>query len=56
VADFVSDGLLRDFSAIADLPLAVFSWRPAAIANLALHHAVDMQIPIACAGESDYPR
>lgn len=55
VAGCVTDGSLRDFATISELPLPVFSAGPAATTNLALHHAVDLQVPIGCAGVPVYP-
>ncbi len=54
-AGCVTDGSLRDSTAIAQLPLPVFANGTAATTNLALHHAVDLQIPIGCAGVPVYP-
>lgn len=55
VAGVVTDGTLRDVAGIAELPLPVYSAGAAAMTNLALHHAVDMQVPIGCAGVPVYP-
>jgi len=54
-AGFVCDGALRDMAGIAGLPFPVFSQGPAATTNLAVHHAVDMQVPIGCAGVPVFP-
>ncbi|ANB10602.1 hypothetical protein SAM40697_6649 [Streptomyces ambofaciens] len=54
-AGVVTDGTLRDFGEIEQLPLPVYASGPAAMTNLALHHAVDLQIPVGCAGVAIYP-
>ena len=54
-AGFVCDGALRDMASIAELPLPVYSRGPAATTNLAVHHAVDLQVPIGCAEVPVYP-
>jgi regulator of RNase E activity RraA len=54
-AGFVCDGALRDMTTIAELPLPVYSRGPAPTTNLAVHHAVDMQVPIGCADVAVYP-
>jgi regulator of RNase E activity RraA len=51
----VTDGTLRDIDGIAGLDMPVFSAGAAAMTNLAQHHAVDMQVPIGCAGVAVYP-
>ncbi|MFI7211523.1 ribonuclease activity regulator RraA [Micromonospora maritima] len=51
----VTDGTLRDVEGIGDLRLPVFAAGPAAMTNLAQHHAVDLQVPIGCAGVPVYP-
>ncbi len=55
VAGLVTDGSFRDSREIAGLPLPAFSAGVSATTNLALHHAVDLQVPIACAGVPVYP-
>jgi regulator of RNase E activity RraA len=55
VAGCVTDGTLRDSAGIAALELPVFSAGTSPTTNLALHHAVDQQIPIGCAGVPVYP-
>jgi regulator of RNase E activity RraA len=55
VAGVVTDASMRDSGAISRLGLPVFSAGVSATVNLALHHAVDMQIPIGCAGVPVYP-
>jgi regulator of RNase E activity RraA len=54
-AGFVTDGSLRDVETISQLDLPTFAHSSAATTNLALHHAVDLQVPIACAGVPVYP-
>lgn len=54
-AGFVTDGTLRDIAGIDELPMSVYATGSAAMTNLALHHAVDMQLPIGCAGVAIYP-
>ena len=48
-AALVTDGSLRDSPEIARTPFPVFAAGASAMVNLALHHAVDMQVPIGCA-------
>lgn len=55
VAGCVTDGGLRDTAGIAALDLPVFSAGAAPTTNLALHHAVDQQVPIGCAGVPVFP-
>ncbi|MEH0934153.1 ribonuclease activity regulator RraA [Micromonospora psammae] len=54
-AGMVTDGTLRDIGGIAELRLPVFAAGAAAMTNLAQHHAVDLQVPIGCAGVAVYP-
>ncbi|MFB8247203.1 ribonuclease activity regulator RraA [Streptomyces sp. NPDC055952] len=54
-AGVVTDGTLRDIEGISRLDLSVYSTGAAAMTNLALHHAVDLQVPIGCAGVPVYP-
>jgi len=51
----VTDGGLRDTAEIRALGLPAFVAAPAAMTNLALHHAVDMQVPIGCAEVAVFP-
>lgn len=51
----VTDGSLRDTPDIRGLPLPVFAAGASATTNLALHHAVDLQVPIGCAEVAVYP-
>ena len=55
VAGFVSDGGLRDSPEIAQLDFPVYFGGPAPMLNLARHHAVDMNVPIACGGVGVFP-
>lgn len=55
-AGMITDGSVRDSGSIAamdDFPVFVKS--RSAMTNLALHHAVDLNVPIACAGVPIYP-
>ena len=54
-AGVVSDGGMRDAAAIAKMALPVFCAGPSAPLNLASHHAVDIDVPIACGGVAVYP-
>ena len=54
-AAVVTDGSLRDSPAIAQLDLPSFAAGVSATTNLALHHAVDIQVPIGCAGVPVFP-
>lgn len=55
VAGFVSDGGLRDSPEIANFDLPVFCSGPSAPLNLAIHHAVDLNVPIGCGGVPVFP-
>jgi len=54
-AAVVSDGSFRDSPHLRELEFPVFSQGASAMTNLAYHHAVDLQVPIACAGVAIYP-
>ena len=54
-AGLVSDGCLRDIDEIGQMDFAVYCAGPAAPLNLARHHAVDYNVPIACGGVAVYP-
>jgi regulator of RNase E activity RraA len=54
-AGIVTDGTLRDTPEIRNLRMPAFSQGASPLTNLAQHHAVDMQIPIGCAGVPVYP-
>lgn len=51
----VTDGSVRDSQEIANQAFPVFSKGRSATLNLAAHHAVDINVPIACAGVPVYP-
>lgn len=55
VEGFVSDGGLRDSPEIAELGFPVYFGGPAPQLNLARHHAVDINVPIACGGVAVFP-
>jgi regulator of RNase E activity RraA len=54
-AGFVTDGSMRDASDVAALDMPVYVQSRCAMTNLAAHHAVDINIPVACAGVPIYP-
>lgn len=51
----VTDGAVRDSQDIAKQPFPVFTKGRSATLNLAVHHAVDINVPIACAGVPVFP-
>jgi regulator of RNase E activity RraA len=51
----VTDGAMRDSPDIAQQPFPVFVKGRSATLNLAVHHAVDINVPIACAGVPVFP-
>jgi regulator of RNase E activity RraA len=55
VAGLVTDGGFRDTPGIAELDMPAYHNRPAAPTNLIRHHAVDLNVPIACGGAPVYP-
>ena len=55
VAGLVSDGGLRDTEQIGRMDFPVYCAGASAPLNLAQHHAVDMNVPIACGGVAVYP-
>jgi regulator of RNase E activity RraA len=55
VAGMVSDGPVRDSGTIAALGLPLWCAGASAPLNLAKHHAVDQNVPIACGGVAVYP-
>ncbi len=55
-AGFVTDGSLRDAPDIAGRDFPCFAAGRSATTNLALHHAVDIDVPIGCAEVAVYPR
>jgi regulator of RNase E activity RraA len=54
-AGMVTDGCVRDWAQIAAMDLPVFCAGPSAPLNLAVHHAVDIDVPIGCGGVAVYP-
>ena len=54
-AGMVSDGAVRDSPEIAENPFPVFSAGRSANLNLVAHHAVDINVPISCAGVPVFP-
>ena len=50
-----SDGSVRDSPEIAQNPFPVFAAGRSANLNLVVHHAVDINVPIACAGVPVFP-
>jgi regulator of RNase E activity RraA len=54
-AGIVTDGGFRDSPALAELDFPVYCARPSAPTNLTLHHAVDINRPIACGDAPVYP-
>lgn len=54
-AALVTDATVRDRPAISRLDFPVFSAGGNATLNLCYHHAVDMQVPIGCAGVPVFP-
>lgn len=55
VAGIVTDGGFRDTPDIAALPFPSYHTRPSAPTNLIRHHAVDLNVPIACGDVAVYP-
>jgi len=54
-AAMVSDGAVRDSPEIARNPFPVFAAGRSANLSLIVHHAVDINVPIACAGVPVFP-
>lgn len=54
-AAIVSDGAFRDSPEIGRMPFPVFAAGASATISLAVHHAVDINVPIACAGVPVFP-
>lgn len=52
---FVTDGSVRDSPGMPRLSVPVYSAGVSAATNLGLHHAVDFDVPIGCAGVPVYP-
>lgn len=55
VAGVVSDGCMRDSGAIAEMDFPVYCAGAAAPLNLVCHHAVDINVPIACGDVAVFP-
>jgi regulator of RNase E activity RraA len=55
VAGMVSDGPVRDSASIVATGLPLYCAGAVAPLNLAKHHAVDINVPIACGGVAVYP-
>ncbi len=55
VAGVVTDGGFRDAGEIAKLGIAAFHQRPSAPTNLTLHHAIEINGPIACGDAPVFP-
>ena len=55
VAGVVTDGGLRDSHEIAGLAIPTYCKAPSAPTNLLKHHAVDINVPIACGDVAVYP-
>ena len=56
VAGVVTDGGFRDSPDIAKLAIPAYHARPSAPTNITLHHAVDIDVPIACGDAPVFPR
>ncbi len=54
-AAIVSDGAIRDSPEIARMPFPVFTAAASATISLTVHHAVDFDVPVACAGVPVFP-
>jgi regulator of RNase E activity RraA len=54
-AGIVTDGCFRDSPAIAQLALPAYARSAHAATNKTVHHPIDFQVPIGCAGVSVYP-
>lgn len=55
VEGIVTDGGFRDCGEISDLEYPAFQSQPAPPISLLHHHAIDMQVPIACGGAPVFP-
>ena len=55
LAGIVTDGSVRDAIGFEQLDLPTFSAGASPTTNLAIHHVVDMDLPIACAGVPIFP-
>jgi regulator of RNase E activity RraA len=54
-AGVVTDGGFRDSAEIAALDFPAYHQRPSAPTNLTLHHAIDINVPIACGDAPVFP-
>jgi regulator of RNase E activity RraA len=54
-AGIVTDGCLRDSDSIATMDFPVYAAGGSAPLNLVCHHAVDINLPIACGGVAVFP-
>ena len=54
-AGLVSDGGIRDSLPISAMAMPVYCAGPSAPLNLVQHHAIDIDVPIACGGVAVYP-
>jgi regulator of RNase E activity RraA len=54
-AGLVSDGPVRDSGRIAEMDFPVYCAGGSAPLNLLHHHAIDLNVPIACGGVAVYP-
>ncbi|HET8523793.1 MAG TPA: ribonuclease activity regulator RraA [Thermomicrobiales bacterium] len=54
-AGLVTDGALRDSPDIGRQPFPVFARAAAAPMSMVVHHAVDINVPIGCAGTAVFP-
>ena len=55
IAGVVTDGGLRDSDTIAAMAFPVYGACASAPLNLVIHHAVDLDVPIACGGVAVFP-
>lgn len=54
-AGLVTDGGLRDSAEIAELDMPAYHNKPSAPTNLALHQAIDINVPIGCGDVAVFP-
>ncbi len=55
VAGVVTDGGMRDIVPMADFTIPVYAACPSPPASFHVHHAVDLQVPIACGDVAVFP-
>jgi len=55
VAGVVTDGGMRDVVPMADFTIPVYATCPSTPASFHVHHAVDLQVPIACGDVAIFP-